>query len=94
MSLTAGQLLRNIVDLFYLHIGVFLVYKTFKINQNSSCLVYNNRIEAEEHCASLASPFMNVFLTRHLNVSAPCPTCVHHVIIQHHIVLITFFNLD
>lgn len=36
---------------------------------------------------------MDVFLTLPCNVSAPCPTRIHQVIIQHHDVLITFFNL-
>ena len=36
---------------------------------------------------------MDVFLTLPCNVSAPCPTRIHQVIIQHHDVLITYFNL-
>lgn len=43
---------------------------------------------------SRVSTFMDVFLTRHCNVSAPCPTCIHHVTIQHHDVPITFSNLS
>lgn len=36
---------------------------------------------------------MKLFLTWHCNVSAPCPTHIHHAIIQHHDVLIVIFNL-
>lgn len=49
--------------------------------------------ELQSVFVSLARTFMNVSLTRRCNVSAPCPTCIHHIIIQHHDVLFIAFLL-